>query len=297
MPVAQEERAQHKYLAFTSLAVGALGAVIGFETYAEQQGWLPDIVPGTVNGTSTTTWLYTGAALTAATGTGLGLFLLLGPRLEGREAQPPVRISVAAIVPKVRVEGSSTTESFGVMSHNDPNTFSAAGGAVRLTEKGKRYIKNKFGATNFEREGDMDARFTVPGKHEEAVKRFFENPDPRYFDVNPTDMVKELTKGSNEAADGALTQEDIDRIKIVRVDVSRQPPPENEEDTRKQNPDRPVSRRVFHRYEIVVPPDVYEKLKKSPGVRIFTPEEVATTGGGVRVGTTTDGKKIGTNIY
>lgn len=216
---------------------------------------------------------------------------------ERREALPPVRISVAAIAPKIRVQGSDTQESFGVMSHSDPNTFSAAGGAVRLTPEGRRHLEERYGASNFEREEDMDARFTVPGKYENAVKRFFENPDPRYFDVSPEDMKKELTKGSNAAAEGALTQEDLDRIKIRRIDISRQPPAENEEEQRTLDPKRPVSRRVFYRYEIVVPPDVYEKLKRSPGVRIFTPEEVATTGGGVRVGTTADGKKIGSNIY
>lgn len=215
------------------------------------------------------------------------------------EKAPRVRISVAAIAPRVRVAGSDPekpAEHFGVMSHSDPNTFSAAGGAIRLTKKGKRYLKRKFGADNFEREEDGDARFTVPQDKHEAVLAFFENPDPRYFDIAPTDMLKELEKGSNDAAKGALTKADIARIKVVRIDTSRQPPAESE-GTDAQDTNKPVNRRLFYRYEIVVPPDVYEKMKASPGIRFFTDEEVATTAGGTRVGVTHDGKKIGNNIY
>lgn len=304
MPAAEKGREVYKIAGYSLMAL--LGGVLIAEGLDVDEYFGVDIPIDTLEGVPLDP-IYFGLGFgLASSGVVLGaphvVRALIGSA-EGAVASPEkvprVRISVAAIAPKLRVEGDdpkSPPQHFGVMSHNDPNTFSASGGAVRLTERGKQYLKEKFGADNFEREEDMDARFTVPKDKHEEVLAFFENPNPEYFDIAPTDMLKELEKGSNPAAAGALTKEDIARIKVVRVDASRQPPPESEQDG-DDDSSKPKNRRLFHRYEIIVPPDVYEKLKASPGVRFFTDEEVATTNGGTRVGETSDGKKIANNIY
>lgn len=228
---------------------------------------------------------------------------------QSQEKEPRVRISVGALVPRLRVLGTDPNlpaQYFGIVHPRANNKFLALGGGVRLTDAGKAHLIATFGADDFENVHEMDARFTVPARRHEEVISFFENPNEAYFDMTPfREMLEELTRSENQtklpngelAYPPVLAEDDLVGITVHPIDISRQPPPEDENEQVARNPGRSISRRLFYRYEMIITPEVYEKLKKASAIRFFTDEEVATTNGGSKKGTTSDGFEIADNIY
>lgn len=228
---------------------------------------------------------------------------------QSHEKEPRVRISVGALVPRLRVLGTDPNlpaQYFGIVHPHANNKFLALGGGVRLTDAGKAHLIATFGADHFENVHEMDARFTVPARRHEEVISFFENPNEEYFDMTPfREMLEELTRSENQtrlpngelAYPPVLEEKDLDGISVRPIDISRQPPPEDEQEQVAKNPSKPINRRLFYRYEMVITPEVYEKLKKASAIRFFTEEEVATTKGGSKKGKTNDGLEIADNIY
>lgn len=229
--------------------------------------------------------------------------------VRSQEKEPRVRISVAALVPRLRVLGTDPNlpaQYFGIVHPRANNKFLALGGGVRLTEAGKTHLITTFGADHFENVHEMDARFTVPARRQEEVITFFENPNEAYFDMTPfREMLEELTRSENQtklpngelAYPPVLAEDDLDSIAVRPIDISRQPPPEDEVEQVAQNPGKPINRRLFYRYEMIITPEVYEKLKRASAIRFFSDEEVATTKGGSKKGKTSDGFEIADNIY
>jgi len=220
---------------------------------------------------------------------------------QSQEKEPRVRISIAALVPRLRVLGTDPNlpaQYFGIVHPRANNKFLALGGGVRLTDAGKAHLIATFGADHFENVDEMDARFTVPARRHEEVITFFENPNEEYFDMTPfREMLEELTRSENPAHPPVLEEKDLEGITVRPIDISRQPPPEDEHDQVARNPGKPINRRLFYRYEMVITPEVYEKLKKASAIRFFSEEEVATTKGGTKKGKTNDGFEIADNIY
>lgn len=228
---------------------------------------------------------------------------------QSQEKEPRMRISVGALVPRLRVLGADPNlpaQYFGIVHPRANNKFLALGGGVRLTDAGKAHLIATFGADDFENVDEMDARFTVPARRHEEVIAFFESPNEEYFDMTPfREMLEELTRSENKTRlpDGTLAyppvleEKDLEGITVRPIDISRQPPPEDEAEQITRNPGKPISRRLFYRYEMVITPEVYEKLKKASAIRFFSDEEVATTKGGSKKGVTSDGLEIADNIY
>ncbi len=219
-----------------------------------------------------------------------------------KEGEPRrIRISIASLVPRLRIAGADPKDPpqyFGILRPGTKDKVQALGGGTTLTTAGRRYLEEHFGATNFEYEEEMDARFVVAEEHEEAVFRFFGNPDPKYFEVSPLrEVLEELTMQEHEDHEPVLTEDDVRSITFLAIDTSRQPPPENEAEQIAANPGKRISRRMFYRYEMVIPEHVFKKLQASGLIKFLTDAEVASTNGGRRIGTSEKGLKIADNIY
>jgi hypothetical protein len=206
-----------------------------------------------------------------------------------------VRISIGNLAVRMVEAETSDTAEFGLLNsaayRKGNHLYAALGGAAELKPLGRQFLRNTFGARDFE--GD-DARFTVDDDKIEEVFAFFKKRDLTMIEADPTrEIIEELVLEKIPGMGTILSPEDAALIRVQFLTTIEQP--EGGTTSARERAEMPT-RRLFHLFEISVPVDVSAKLLRHPSVRIFTREELATTNGGRAKGTTHDGFAIADNI-
>jgi hypothetical protein len=173
------------------------------------------------------------------------------------------------------------------------------GGAATLTAEGRKFLEEKFGATEFHKN---DARFIVDDMHLADVLKFFENRDPKFFEIDPLrEICEELSTGefpANEFFDAIESPLTVDEAGQLAVRFKRtvvQP----FTDSAGTSPlaGKEPSRRLFHLFEIEVPTSaMFEKIRASRAIKELNSDEALTTMGGSRKGFTDEGDVIADNF-
>ncbi len=178
------------------------------------------------------------------------------------------------------------------------------GGAAELTEEGQKYLEERFGAEAFHKsqEGHIDARFEVDDSHLREIFDFFRKRDPKYFEIDPRrELVEELStvelKGNGEVMEipPVLTPDEAESIQVEFVDTVEQPFSDGPGTSSLAKEGVP-SRRLFHRFNLVVSHEIFRKMEVSDAIRLLTETEVLTAGGGAHKGITGGGIEMADNF-
>lgn len=213
-----------------------------------------------------------------------------------------VRVSIGNLVP-VFVAGSHRVAfPIGILNSGSyakgKCLIQPIGGAVELTDAGRQYLVERFGAHEFHK---ADARFLVDDEHLEKVFEFFTARNAEMFEVDPTrELREELSEGEfpkNEylpAIEPPLTPEEAGGLtpRFVRTVIQ----PFKDEAGTSPLAGKEPSRRLFHLFEVEVTTEVMAKLATSLAIRVLTDEEVATVDGGRQKGATKTGDPIADNF-
>lgn len=222
---------------------------------------------------------------------------------EEARAVPMVRISVGELAPFL-VDADSGEVSYPVILN--PNSrrrgedlYQPLGGAVKLTEAGCKYFVENFDVQpNAFHEKD-DARFEVSEARHEEVLQIFEdfNDHADLITVDITrELFEELTEPEIEGMPPILTLEEAKQVETVFLWTSRQPPGTSADTSPLAKKDAP-SRRLFYIFKMKAPGHIIEKIRASPAIKFLAFEEIMTTRGGTRKGSTRDGSPIADNTY
>lgn len=172
----------------------------------------------------------------------------------------------------------------------------ALGGGSLLSDDGREYLAERFGAHTFE---EGDARFLAPRASVEEVTRFFLDYDTngQYFELSPMrELVEELgnpEKYGNHSP--VLTGAELARISTVYAKTVIQPPPKGEGTSDRGKAYE--NRRIFRIHRLIAPGDVVNRLEASPAMRFLKNEELDTTEGGTCRGRTDLGAEIADNLW
>lgn len=212
-----------------------------------------------------------------------------------------IRVSVANLTISIRAYGHSESHRVGILSpgalKKGIKRIQALGGGAHLTLAGVEHLVEQFGATDFEKDGDaIDARFVVDDRYLESVLSFFETPNEEYFETSPH---RELRDELTEAGGVLIELQPVHGrgLAFTRIDCVRQAPPLGGKGTSLREKEGIPTRRLFHRFEIVVPPSVFRLLLVSPGIFWLTDEELATTKGGICKGMNKTGLEMADNLF
>lgn len=185
-------------------------------------------------------------------------------------------------------------------------SYQALGGAARLTLFGVAHLMCEFGASRFEldtKTGLYDARFVVDEAHVGNVLKFFGDIAGEMNHIaedNPIgDILEELTgEGFSSRLGPIVPKERIGEVTLVYLDSVRQKIPADGIGTSARAAVGAVpTRRFFRRYMLMLPGDLYFAAVTRGTIRLLSADEVATTEGGSRKGTTCDGVGIADNIF
>ncbi|HVW71644.1 MAG TPA: hypothetical protein VHB93_00645 [Candidatus Paceibacterota bacterium] len=213
-----------------------------------------------------------------------------------------VRISVAALAPRLVLSSGSRKYAgiFNVARYNahKPRLLQPLGGVVELTPEGRGRLEEEFHAGVF---AERDARFVVPARHVEGVLRMFEEQNPAWNELDPIrECREELTqrefRDQTNDADVILWPEVFERITFKYVDTMRQPLPEDGVGTSPNAGIDIPTRRLFYRYDLRIDEAIWEALMGCRWMRSLTSEELATTQGGRRAGSSIEGIQIADNF-
>jgi hypothetical protein len=179
----------------------------------------------------------------------------------------------------------------------------ALGGGMMLTDRGKKFLEQEFGAFDFERDhltSKFDARFRLcDPSHVEKVFAAVGNRNFMFrheYETDPTlDIFAELI-GAEPGHVRIVSGSDIERVKISFVGSVRQAAPLPGTDTSLRAGDVPT-RRIFQVHELIMPEDLYDAFVHSPQVKVLDAAELATTAGGSSPGRTHDGRVIQNNLF
>lgn len=143
----------------------------------------------------------------------------------------------------------------------------SVGGAAKLTKKGRMELQQRFPNLRF-RSNSMDVRFTVPETDLDQVLAVFLE---RGREAAETDASREIWEElcGEELPERILQPSDVRSIEVRYITPMYQPRVGMAASV--HEPDQMI-RRLLRLHELVVPEDVYWKLRKSPYVRFFPPE-------------------------
>lgn len=220
-----------------------------------------------------------------------------------------IRISVGNLASFI-VSGGGSYHRFGIPNMKKleagERSYQALGGAARLTPFGVAHLMCEFGASRFEldaKTGLYDARFLVDEAHVENVFKFFNDIAGEMNHIaedNPIgDILEELT---GEEAPSYLSpivpKERVGEVMLVYHDSVRQKASADGIGTSARAAVNAVpTRRIFRRYTLILPGDLYFAAVARGTIRLLRASEVATTEGGSRKGITRDGAGIADNIF
>jgi hypothetical protein len=140
----------------------------------------------------------------------------------------------------------------------------------------------------------------VPDEVVEETLRFFENPDPKFFECDPQREVREeLSEEDYPGICGPiLTPEEAAQIQMAHEFRVRQRPPVSGHGTSTLEKEGVPTRRLFHIFQLQVSSkEILAKLVSSPAFRILSSDEVSTTDFGAKKGVTNDGITIADNLF
>lgn len=216
-----------------------------------------------------------------------------------------VRVSIANLAWSVRTTHGRSWHPFGIVNQKKlakgERWYGALGGGVMLTQQGKEELEHFYGASDFEfdaHSGFFDARFQVDEETDlEGVFSMFPIKADKAYEQDPTlDIVGELT-GSEPGHESIFTADEAKMIEVIPVRVVRQKPAAAGADTSGRASSDIPTLRLFRIFELAMPYDLFEKMLRSPAVRLFSSEELATTDGGSKAGRTNDGCVIQNNLF
>jgi hypothetical protein len=175
--------------------------------------------------------------------------------------------------------------------------YGALGGAAMLNERGKKYLEETYGASQFEADSDtgyFDARFVVDEKQLEEVLALFENIllSNIYEQSMTLDIAHELVSEGPGVEKPILSMEEVVQCIFVHVGCVRQRSSDASADSLRAKKASIPTRRIFRIFELVMPEGVYGKFVESPSVRFLSPHDVISTKGGSQAGSTLDGTAI-----
>lgn len=209
-----------------------------------------------------------------------------------------VRVSIGNLVERILIGGMPRPIALGILNsasyRKGKRMIAALGGAAELTDEGRKILK-AFGATEFE---GKDARFVIDDEHLEEVMGLFVNRhyQPALFETDPTrEIFEELVQEKITGMGPILTEEMAAQTKVVYRRTVRQKPPEGEGTSAREKQGMPT-RRLFHLFDLLMPEDVYSRMRMHESVFFLTPTDLATTGGGTRKGRHDDQTEIADNI-
>lgn len=214
-----------------------------------------------------------------------------------------VRVSVGELAPIVFIEETGEKCFLVVLNSGarkkGRDLLQPFGGAVKLTAAGCAYFVEKFGVLPDSFHEKDDARFEIDEEHLEEVMSIFENfkehTDLITVDVT-RELIEELSEPELEGIPPILSAKEASQIGVKYLGSSRQPVSDSSDPSPLAKAEAP-SRRLFFIFSMTVSRVLFEKITKSPAVRVLTPEEVASTKGGLCKGQTADGKAIANNVY
>lgn len=209
-----------------------------------------------------------------------------------------IRISVANLVPRLIVQETGERHFVGLLNRkllkHGERVYDAIGGAAELTEAGRTFLRDCFNA-RFEK--GRDARLFVQMDDVDVVMQLFEARDPDFCEVDPSREIREeLTTLELPDLPRVLTPDEAEKIEIRYVKSMYQAgdPATARASVRV---DGPICQRYFHLFEMVVPREVYDRLRRHQAVQIFTEADIATTQQGLVRGTASNGSLIATNLF
>jgi hypothetical protein len=200
--------------------------------------------------------------------------------LESLEGHSRCRITVNNIVQTAHVEGEAEPVYFAIL---DPRRYKEKGekrwqplgGAIRLTAEGHALV-SLIGGEMFEKPGSKDsddARFSIPTEKFTQVMELFSRLRPVLFeDTAQREVFEELSEKEFEEFPPILSEEDAAKVTCVTQGVLNEPP-RYEGVAGRFAKDMPYAR-VTYLSSVSVPKDVFEKMKSSPLVHVFSKSEV-----------------------
>lgn len=216
-----------------------------------------------------------------------------------------VRISIANLVTHLRVVETGRLTPIAILSPGKWKQgklfLQALGGGSKLTQRGREYLTQAFGAREFE--GD-DARFLIEDAQLDQVMRFFEERDSHFYEIDALrECIGELTAddkypavGNMEAIPQILNLSETGLLKTEYYRTVRQPVPEIGSGTSGREIAGVPSRRLFHLFTLSCPEHIADKIQASDAIDILLPEEIASTNGGSRKGKNNNDIDIADNI-
>lgn len=213
---------------------------------------------------------------------------------ESKEApKREVYFSVSNLVRKCRVVVPNGEEHAydiairGKDTKEGTRKFQAIGGGAKLTDEAIAQLRAEYPEIRF-RDGEEsdDARFYLPvpeaavGDSAEAHKAEntfvhsvldrFSNPDSPLF---KSGMEAELTEELTKEGDTPIL--DPDDLKDITVSYEGTVSPKQWEKTTSGRAGNAGYFRFFHLYDLIVPEAVFEKVRRSNQIRVFSPEDIA----------------------
>lgn len=213
-----------------------------------------------------------------------------------------VRVSLANLATGIPVDADVFKGHFGVIS---PKSFAsgkmrvqALGGGAELTLYGVEFLKRSYDAHSFEIDkdtGKTDARFLVDEACVDSIFTMFEDPQPQMMETDPTrEIFEELLKPYPFGT--ILTEEELATSSVLYIDNMRQPVPESGVGTSPREKEGIRTRRMFRRFDLIVPHETYLSMRESPAIVLLSLDELATTMGGRRKGVTRNGLEMADNL-
>ncbi len=179
--------------------------------------------------------------------------------------------------------------------------YGALGGGAMLTELGKCYLEESFGASNFEFDNHTmfyDARFVIDEDKVEPVFNLFTRiaGSPSELEHDPTlDILQELTGTESGFNKRILSKKIGSKVKPEFLKVVRQKPAAGA-DTSARAADIPTLR-LFRIYVLQMDAPTFILFEASSIVKFLSDKELTTTNGGSAGGVASDGTPIQNNLF
>lgn len=209
-----------------------------------------------------------------------------------------VRVSIGNLVPRVEVLETGQEFFVGILNSGafkkGCRLVQPVGGAAHLTPVGRKFLEQKFNATDFHK---SDARFVADDSHLEEIFSFFTNRDPQYFETDPTREIREeLSTEELLGIPSVITAEEAEKTINIAFGRTVRQPFSDQLGTSPLAVKGIPSRRMFHLFKMIAPREIVEKMGVSEAITFLSAEEVATTNGGANKGATNNGTIIADNF-
>lgn len=214
-----------------------------------------------------------------------------------------VRFSIGNLVAAVVSVENGQHYMLGILAASPWNKkqqkrFQPIGGAAELTEAGRDYAINTWGAENIHvsNEQMFDARFEADDSHLEDVMSFFAERDSEFSETDPVREIRdELSKDELNSITPVLSADEVEELEVVFLETRRQPFSDGPGTSDLAKEGVP-SRRLFNLFEVYAPQRLIDKMLLSEAIRSLTTAEIATTEGGRHKGATSDGIELADNF-